>query len=123
MGKFFLGSLLLSLTLLTACGKKQKLEACTFIDIEEPEAEVELGDVDIEGGEVEMACGDKIIDVPWSEFKKHMKLDPEGFVGNVDGFKQEVNCLRDENSDGRQVACNTPSNPSEYITLKFNFDD
>ena len=123
MGKFFLGSLLLSLTLLTACDKKAKLEACTFVDIEEPEVEVEVGDVDIEGGEVEMVCGDKIVDVPWSEFKKHMKLDPKEFVGKVDAFKAQVNCLRDESHSTKQVSCNSPSNPNEYVSLKFNYDD
>ncbi|AFY39095.1 hypothetical protein Lepto7376_2841 [[Leptolyngbya] sp. PCC 7376] len=123
MGKFILGSVLLSLTLLTACGKKTKLEACTFIEIEKPEAEVEVGDVDIEGGEVEMVCGDKIIDVPWPEFKKHMNLDPEEYLGNIEGFREQVSCLRDENADGKQVSCNTPSNPNDYVSLKFNYDD
>ncbi|WP_171971765.1 hypothetical protein [[Limnothrix rosea] IAM M-220] len=51
----FFDSLLLSLAFLMACGKKPKLETCTFctlIDIEAPEAEIK------------MVCGDKIIDVP-----------------------------------------------------------
>ena len=82
-----------------------------------------MGDVDIEGGEVEMVCGDKIIDVPWSEFKKHLKIDPKGFVGNVDGLKEQVSCLRDENADGKQVSCNTAADRNNYVSLKFTFDD
>ncbi|MGB2923885.1 MAG: hypothetical protein WBB82_01120 [Limnothrix sp.] len=39
-----------------------------------------FGDVDLGGGEVEMVCGSKIIDVPWSEFKKCMKIDPDFWV-------------------------------------------
>ncbi len=52
-----------TLSLLTACGGKSKLESCKFVEIEDPEFEVEFGDVDMEGGEVEMVCGDRIIDV------------------------------------------------------------
>ena len=48
-----------TLSLLIACGGKSKLESCKFVEIEDPEFEVEFGDVDVEGGEVEMVCGDQ----------------------------------------------------------------
>lgn len=123
MGKLFLGVSLLGLSFLAACGGKPKLEACTFIDIERPEVEVAIGDVDIEGGEVEMVCGEKIIDVPWDEFKKHFNLDPKDYLGNVEGFRGQVNCLRDESAGSKVISCNTPANPNDYISLKFTFDD
>ncbi|NJN72821.1 MAG: hypothetical protein HC799_08475 [Limnothrix sp. RL_2_0] len=123
MGKFVLGSLLLSLSLMTACSKKPQLEACTFIEVETPEAEVTVGDVDIEGGEVEMLCGERLVDVPWSEFKKHLKIDPKAFVGDVDGLKKQVGCLKDANSKAKQVSCSKPSQSGEYASLKFNYDD
>ena len=123
MGKLFFGISLFCLSLLGACGSKPKLEACTFIDIEKPEAEVEIGDVDIEGGEVEMVCGEKIIDVPWSEFKKQFQLDPKEYLGNLEDFRQQVNCLRDESASSKVVSCNTPSDPTNYLSLKFTYDD
>jgi hypothetical protein len=82
-----------------------------------------VGDVDVEGGEVEMVCGDEIVDVPWSEFKKQLKLDPKKYLGNVDGLRKEATCLRDENSKAKQVSCNTTANPGKYASLKFNPDD
>lgn len=123
MGKFFIGASLLGLSLLTACSNKPKLEACTFIDIEKPEAEITIGDVDIEGGEVEMVCGEKILDVPWGEFKKHFDLDPKDYLDNLEDFKEQVNCLRDEHAASRVISCNTTTNPSDYMSLKFTFDD
>jgi hypothetical protein len=126
MGKLFccsVGSLLISLTLLTACGKKAKLEVCTFVTVEKPEAEVQVGDVDVEGGEVEMVCGDKIFDVPWSEFKKQLKLDPKAYIGKVEELRKEATCLWDENSNTKQVSCNTTANSGQYVSLKFNPDD
>lgn len=123
MGKIVFGSLLLSLSLVTACSKKPQLEACTLIEVETPEAEVTVGDVDIEGGEVEMLCGERLVDVPWSEFKKHLKIDPKAFVGDIDGLKKQVGCLKDENSKAKQISCSKSSNPNDYVSLKFNYDD
>jgi len=40
------------------------METCKFVEIEDAELEVEFGSVDAERGEVEMVCGDKLIDVP-----------------------------------------------------------
>ena len=47
-------TLIAILGLLSACGSQAKLESCKFVEIEEPEFEVEFGDVDVEGGEVEI---------------------------------------------------------------------
>lgn len=123
MGKFFLGGVLISLTLLTACGKKPKLAACTFVAIEKPEADVHVGDIDVEGGEVEMVCGDQIVDVPWSEFKKQLKLDPKKYMNDIHDLSKAATCLWDESSKAKQVSCNTVDQPGKYVALKFNFDD
>ena len=53
-----------SSALIVGCGGQAKMEQCKFVEIEPGEFEVEFGDVDAEGGEVEMVCGDKIVDVP-----------------------------------------------------------
>lgn len=57
------GVLVTTLGALAACSNRAKLESCQFVKIEDAELEAEFGDLDAERGEVEMVCGDEIIDV------------------------------------------------------------
>ena len=123
MGKYFLGLLLLSSTLFTACSRGPRLEACNFIEVEEPEAEVEVGDVDIEGGEVEMLCDEVLVDVPWPEFKKNFQINPKEYLNDIEGLKSLVSCVIDASSDTKVVSCHTTDKPNEYKSLKYNLDD
>ena len=50
---------------LAACGDRAQLETCNIVEIEDAEFEVDVGDIDVERGEVEMVCGDDIVDVNW----------------------------------------------------------
>lgn len=91
--------------------------------MEEPDTKVTIDDVGIEGSEVKMLCGERLVDVPWSEFKKHLNIDPKAYLGDIDGLGEQTGCLKDENSKAKQISCNKPSKPNEYAALKFNYDD
>ena len=112
-----------AIAVLTACGGKPKLEACKFVEIEDPEFEVEFGDVDVEGGEVEMVCGDRIIDIPWKQFKKKLRIDPKKYRNQQDSFKKQVNCFKDAKSKDKFVFCNRPRSNGDLVQLDFNYDD
>ena len=110
-------------TTLGACDNGPKLEACKFVEIEDAEFEVEAGDVDVERGEVEMVCGDKIIDVTWSQFRRQLQIDPGQYKGNLDAFKRQVNCTIDESSRKKEVFCTGPGSPNDFVALSFSYDD
>ena len=118
-----LGLIISSLSILDACGDRAKMETCKFVEIESPEFEVEFGDIDAEGGEVEMVCGDKIIDVPWNQFKKKLRIDPQRYKNNLEAFKREVNCIKNERSRDKIVFCSRPGVTDEFVGLSFNYDD
>lgn len=111
-----------TLALLTACGSGPQLEACKFVEIEDAEFEVDVGDIDIEGAEVEMVCGDKIIDVAWKEFRNKLRVDPGQYKANLEAFKRQVRCMKDERSNRKTVLCNGPSN-DDFVSLNFTDDD
>ncbi|VEP17636.1 conserved hypothetical protein [Hyella patelloides LEGE 07179] len=114
---------ILASNLLVSCGGRAKMERCKFVEIEAAEFEVELGDLDAEGGEVEMVCGDKIVDVPWNQFKRELRIDPQRYANNLEGFKREVSCLINERSREKVVFCSRPEFGDEFVALKFNYDD
>lgn len=108
---------------LAACGNRAKMETCKLVEIEDAEFEVEFGDVDAEGGEVEMVCGDKIVDIPWKEFRQKLRIDPGKYKNNPEAFKQQVTCLREDSSRKQEVFCQGPGAANEFAALKFNYDD
>ena len=112
-----------SSALIVGCGGQAKMEQCKFVEIEPGEFEVEFGDVDAEGGEVEMVCGDKIVDVPWNQFRRNLRLDPNLYINNLEAFKREVSCLINENSKEQVVFCSRPGSGGDFVSLKFNYDD
>lgn len=105
------------------CGGQAKMEQCKFVEIEPGEFEVEFGDIDAEGGEVEMVCGDKIVDVPWNQFNRQLRINPEQYINNLEAFKREVSCLINESSKEQVVFCSRPQLNDEFASLKFNYDD
>ncbi|MDJ0531979.1 MAG: hypothetical protein QNJ70_05690 [Xenococcaceae cyanobacterium MO_207.B15] len=106
-----------------ACGDRAKMETCKFVEIEDPELEIEFGDIDAEGGEVEMVCGDKIVDVPWNQFQRKLGIDPQRYKNNLEAFKKEVNCIKDERSKDKIVFCSRPGFRDEFVSLRFSYDD
>ncbi len=116
------GVTVITVSYLGACGNRAKMETCKFVEIEDAELEVEFGDVDAERGEVEMVCGDKIIDVPWSQIRTRLKIDPGQYKSNLEEFKRQVTCMKDERSD-KEVFCNRPGSSDEFAALTFSFDD
>ena len=114
---------ILASSLSISCGQQAKMERCKFVEIEDAELEVEFGDIDAEGGEVEMVCGDKIVDVPWNQFRRKLRLDPQRYATNLEVFKQEVSCVINESSKEKVVFCSRPSLNDEFVALKFNYDD
>ena len=117
------GVVILASNLLASCGGQSKMEQCKFVEIEAGEFEVEFGDIDAEGGEVEMVCGDKIVDVPWNQFERKLQIDPQQYANNLEAFKREVSCLINEKSKEKVVFCSRPRLNSEFVTLKFSYDD
>ena len=124
-GLVFSVVLILGSSSLTGCFGRPKLEACKFIEIEDAEFEVDVGDVDIEGGEVEMVCGDDIVDVPWKQFRKKLRLNPKDYITQLASFEQQVKCFRAEGSKKKEVLCQlaSQSNSNKYQKLTFNYDD
>ena len=118
-----IGVVILASNLLASCGGQAKMEQCKFVEIEAGEFEVEFGDIDAEGGEVEMVCGDKIVDVPWNQFERKLKIDPQQYANNLEAFKREVSCLINEKSKEKVVFCSRPRLNSEFVGLKFSYDD
>ena len=110
-------------TIIASCGGQAKMEQCKFVEIEAEEFEVEFGDIDAEGGEVEMVCGDEIVDVLWNQFQRKLRIDPQQYANNLEAFKREVNCLMNENSSEEVVFCSRPEFNDEFVALSFNYDD
>ncbi len=110
-----------NLVLLAGCGRGE-LEACKFVEIEEAEVEVDVGDVDIERAEVEMVCDNAIVDVTWPEFRRKVNVDPGQFRGNVNALAQAVSCGRYEREKKDQVWCQT-STMREPVALSYSLDD
>ncbi|MGF1482006.1 MAG: hypothetical protein ACFB4I_21415 [Cyanophyceae cyanobacterium] len=108
---------------LGACGNRAKLETCKFVEIEEGEFEVEFGDIDAERGEVEMVCGDEILDVTWEQFRRRLGIDPETYISDLEGFKSLVTCARDERSRREELFCQGPDSGGEFVALRFSYDD
>ncbi|NEO97705.1 MAG: hypothetical protein F6K58_03155 [Symploca sp. SIO2E9] len=117
------GVFITALVAISACGSRAKMETCKVVEIEDAEFEVEFGDVDVEGGEVEMVCGDKIVDVAWNEFRDQLKIDPGKFKNNLEAFKRQFTCMRDERSNKKEVFCNAPGSSDEFVVLNFSYDD
>jgi hypothetical protein len=113
---------LLSTTVgLSACGERPTLEACRLIEIEDAEVEIDLGDVDVERGEVEMVCDGEVLDVSWGEFRDRVKIDPGRYQTNLRGFEEAVTCFKEEGNE-REVLCRRTGNDN-FVALSFSYDD
>ncbi len=126
--KKFVSLLLSSITCLSsgslvACGDRAQMEACTLVEIEDAEFEVDRGDIDIERGEVEMVCGDKLIDVTWGQFRQKLNIDPGKYKQSLEGFKSQVSCFRNESSRKKEVFCNRSGSSQDFVPLDFSYDD
>lgn len=110
-------------SILASCGNRPQIESCRIIEIEDAEVEFDLGDIDIERGEVEMACGDKIVDVTWGQFRSKLRVDPGRYKNNLAGFERQVDCIRDERSRRKEVLCKAPGKKNDFVALKFSYDD
>lgn len=116
------GFTLSAIATLSACGNRTSLEACNIIEIEDAEVEVDFGDIDVERGEVEMACGDDIVDVTWGQFRRRLRIDPGRYKNNLQAFKQQVSCFKNEGSRRKEVLCQTPGS-NDFIALNYSDDD
>ena len=117
------GIAVIAVSILASCGNRTQIETCKMIEIEDGEIEIDQGDVDIEGGEVEMVCGDKIVDVTWGQFRSKLRIDPGRYKNNLEGFKRQVSCIRDESSRRKEVLCKAPDYNNNFVALKFSDDD
>lgn len=117
------GIAFIAVSILASCGNRTQIETCKIIEIEDAEVEVDRGDIDIERGEVEMVCGDKIVDVTWGQFRSRLRIDPGRYKNNLEVFKRQVSCIRDENSRRKEILCNAPGYKEDFVALKFSYDD
>lgn len=119
-----ISSILITTTVsLGACGNRARMETCRLIEIEDAEFEVEFGDIDAERGEVEMVCGDDILDVSWSQFRRRLNVNPGEYANNIAEFEQLVSCVRNERSRREEVFCQGPASGGEFVALNFSYDD
>ncbi|MDB9313370.1 hypothetical protein PN462_09690 [Spirulina sp. CS-785/01] len=98
-----------------------RVQTCTMVEIEDAEFEVDVGDVDIERGEVEMNCGRDVVDVRWTEIHRTLKVDPGQYKDNISGFQQQVTCYKDS-SKKKEVMCKR-TNQKQLYPLPFSYDD
>lgn len=112
-----------TVSILASCGNRTQIESCRILEIEDAEIEFDPGDIDIERGEVEMVCGDKIVDVTWGEFRSKLRLDPGRYKNNLARFSQQVSCIRDERSRRKEVLCKAPGYRDDFVALNFSYDD
>lgn len=111
-----------TIAILSACGDRNTLEACNIIEIEDAEVEIDFGDIDIERAEVEMLCGEKLVDVTWGQFRRRLRIDPGKYKNNLEAFKRQVRCVRDERSRRKEVLCQAPGS-NDFVALSFSYDD
>ncbi len=119
---FTAGFTLTTIAILSACESGPTMQACNFLEIEDAEVEVDIGDVDIERGEVEMACSGKIVDVTWGQFRRKLRIDPGKYKNNLTAFKREVICIRDERSSKKELLCKSSAS-NDFVTLNYSYDD
>ena len=116
------GFLLTTIAMLSACGSRTTMEACNIIEIEDAEVDVDIGDVDISRGAVDMVCGDKIRVATWGQFRRKLRIDPGRYKNNLNAFKQQVNCIRVERSRRKEVLCQVAGS-NDFVALNFSYDD
>lgn len=107
---------------LAACGNRASVEPCRFVEIEDAEFEIDIGDVDVERGEVEMVCGRERVDVTWGQFRRKLRLDPGRYKDNLGSFRQQVKCIKPRR-EREQVLCQRPRLSDRFIALEFTPDD
>ena len=122
--KIFNGIFVFSASLvLASCDSSTKLKNCKFIEIEGPVGEFKSDSIGIEGGEVEMLCGDKILDVAWRHFRTRFQIDPKQYKNNLQALEAQVNCFRDEYTKNQEILCNKPGNHKNLAILNFTYDN
>ncbi|KST68598.1 hypothetical protein [Mastigocoleus testarum] len=122
--KIFNGMFALAvLTILASCDRSPKVQNCKFVDIENPVKELKLNEVDAKGGEVEMRCGDKNLDVAWRQFRRGFNIDPEKYKNNLQALEDQVTCIKDEHTKGQEILCNKPGDQNNIVILNFTYDD
>ncbi|MEM7761270.1 MAG: hypothetical protein AAF298_24540 [Cyanobacteria bacterium P01_A01_bin.40] len=108
---------------IVSCSGQAKMEQCKLVEIEPGELEVEFGDLELEGGAVEMVCGERIVDIPWNQFRRHLEINPEEYINNLEAFNREVYCLIHESSQEKIVYCSRTGVNKKLVSLNFNYDD
>ena len=108
---------------LAACGNRAQLEACNILEIEDAEFEVDVGDIDVERGEVEMVCGDDTVDVTWGQFRQKLRINPGQYKNNLEQFKRMVSCGKDKRQRSQEVFCQRSGSSDQLVALKFSYDD
>ena len=108
---------------LAACGNRAQRETCNILEIEDAEFEVDVGDIDVEWGEVEMVCGDDTVDVTWGQFRQKLRINPGQYKNNLEQFKRIVSCGKDKRERSQEVFCQRSSSSDQWVALKFSYDD
>lgn len=111
------------LTILASCDSSPKVQNCKFLEIEDPVQGLKLNDTGNKGGDIEMRCGDKILDVARLQFSRRFNIDPRKYKNNLQALEAQVTCVRDEHTKNREILCNKPGDTSNMVILNFTYDD
>ena len=109
---FTTGFTLTTIAMLSACESGPTMQSCNFLQIE---------NVDVERGQVQMFCSGIIVDVTWAQFREKLRIDPVKYKNNLTAFKREVICIRDERSSKKELLCKS-SGSDGFVTLNFTDD-
>ena len=138
-----------TIAMLSACSGRLTRQACTIVQIKNAEVDFDGVDINInvpgvtigsdkvdigDGGfgvgfgglgfkaeQVKMRCGRKLLDVSWEQFRTKLNLDPSEYMDNLEGFKQQVKCIRDIRSRKKQVLCK-PAGSNDFVALDFSVE-
>ncbi|MGC9503546.1 hypothetical protein [Baaleninema sp.] len=108
-------ALVVLLAMLTVgCGRRQAY-GCRVDQIEDAEL------LELERGEVEMTCGNRVVDVSWSQFRRKLNLDPGQYKDDLRSFDQQFNCIYEPDRNN-ELLCQRGRN-GKFETLPFTDDD
>lgn len=99
---------------IAGCGRRRAY-TCRVDQIEDAEL------LELERGEVELTCGNRVVDVPWSQFRRQLNLDPGQYKRNVRSFDRQFNCIY-EPGGRKELLCQRGRN-GKFARLPFRDDD
>ncbi|PPT06946.1 hypothetical protein CKA32_002644 [Geitlerinema sp. FC II] len=99
---------------IAGCGRRRAY-VCRVDRIEDAEL------LELERGEVELTCGNRVVDVSWSQFRRQLNLDPGQYKRDLRSFDRQFRCIY-EPGRRKELLCQRGRN-GEFARLPFRDDD